>query len=301
MLMSSTKKNTFKILYFLFGFLFVSAIFIFIILFNNVDSLLYDPFISPEMWCEGEPCNPVTLFGWSFTFIQPLSSFIVYLLGVITIGIGIYLLVKRESQKTRTWWGIALILWGIGTLLAGTSYQAFGYELKCEGNPLCLWTSLFEIFYLLLTVYSVNAMMMSQVYSSSVGKWRKFQLWFAPINSIVYSTILLIGTILPLRFLISFELMVLFVIPSMLMFFINNILRYVKTKSRMELLLMFAWMGMALVMVAYYVAAIFGLTEIMWEQGIWFSDNDVLHIGLIAWMFYVGISVRKYVIDIEDK
>lgn len=297
MIMNPEKKKSHRILLYIIGLVLIVCISTIVILFNNIDRLLYEPLITPELWCEEEPCRPLTLFGRSFTFIQPLSTFIVYLLGVVTIGIGIYLLVERESQKSRTWWGIALITWGIGTLLAGTSYQAFGYELKCEGNLLCSWTSLWEIFYLLLTVYSVNAMMMSQVYSSSTGTWKKIQLWYAPINAVVYSIFLIYGAIHPTRFLISFEFMVLFVIPSMLMFFINNIIQYVKRKTKMELLLIFVWVGMALVMVAYYAAAMFGLTEIMWSQGIWFSDNDVLHIGLIFWMVYVGIVVRKSVKD----
>ena len=66
----------------------------------------------------------------------------------------------------------------------------------------------------------------------------------------------------------------------------------------MELYLILVWLGMAIVMAAYYVSAIIGLTELMWSQGIWFSDNDVLHIGLILWMIYVGIIVRKHVFDI---
>ena len=289
-----------NLLLMIFGVIFVVTISLVLILFNKLDQLLYNPLITPEMWCEEEPCHLINLFGRSFTFIQPLSTFIVYLLGLITIGIGIYLLVKRESQKSRTWWGIALVVWGMGTMLAGTSYQAFGYELKCEGNTLCLWTSLFEIFYLLLTVFSVNAMMMSQVESSSTGKWRTFQTWFAPINSIIYSLILVVGSILPFRFLISFELMILFVIPSMLMFFINNIVRYIKYKTRMEIMLIFVWVLMLIVMIGYYTTALMDLTEIMWSRGIWFSDNDVLHIGLIAWMFYVGFTVKNHVVDLPS-
>ncbi len=259
---------------------------------------MYEPLITPIQWCLDEPCYPISLLGFDFILIQPLSTIIVYSLGFITIGIGIYILSKRERYRSRTWWGIALIVWGIGTLLAGTSYQALGYELKCEGNLLCTWTSLWEIFYLLLTVYSVNAMMMSQVYSSSTNGWKKFQLWYAPINAVIYSSIVVYGSIRPVRFLISFELMVLFVIPSMLMFFVNNIIRYTKHKNRIDLMLIFVWVGMAVVMGAYYVAAIMGLTETMWSQGIWFSDNDVLHIGLILWMLYVGYTVKTHVKDL---
>lgn len=296
--MNSTKpKFAEKIIYLLLLVFFIAITFI-LFFFNKLDQLLYEPLITPIQWCLDEPCNPISLLGFDFILIQPLSTIIVYSLGLITIGIGIYLLSKRESYRSRTWWGIALIVWGIGTLLAGTSYQALGYELKCEGNLLCTWTSLWEIFYLLLTVYSVNAMMMSQVYSSSTNGWKKFQLWYAPINAVIYSSIVVYGSIRPVRFLISFELMVLFVIPSMLMFFVNNIIRYTKHKNRMELMLIFVWAGMAVVMGVYYVAAIMGLTETMWSQGIWFSDNDVLHIGLILWMLYVGFTVKTHVKDL---
>jgi hypothetical protein len=298
----SSRKNKFTriFLFGLFGLVAVGTI-VTILLFNNIDQLLYSPYISPEMWCDEEPCHPISIFGSNFILIQPLSTVIVYLLGIITIIIGIFILIRREHQKSRTWWGIALIFWGVGTLLAGTSYQAFGYELKCEGNLLCTWTSVFEIFYLFMTVYSVNAMMMSQVYSSSTGAWKKFQLWYAPINAVLYSIILLVGSIVPIRFLISFELMVLFVIPSMLMFFVNNIIQFARVKDRQELMLIFVWVGMALVMTAYYTAVLLNLTETMWNRGIWFSDNDVLHIGLIIWMIYVGFTVRTSVRDLHMK
>ena len=291
------KKNTI-----IFGtlLLFLVGISLILYFFNQLDLLLEKPLITLELWCEDQPCVPVTLFGYSFILIQPLSTIIVYLLGLITIGVGIYLLIKRDAQKSRSWWGLALIVWGMGTLLAGTSYQAFGYELKCASNIYCEWTSLWEIFYLLLTVYSVNAMMMSQVYSSSTGKWRKFQLWYAPINAVLYSIILVIGSVLPVRFLISFGTMVIFLVPSMLMFFINNTARYIKNKNRAELMQMWIWLGMAIVMGVYYLTAMLGLTETMWGRGIWFSDNDVLHIGLIIWMIYIGITVKKHVVDLPQ-
>ena len=99
-------------------------------IFSNTSGLLMLPLTSPEMFLAGMPYTTISLFGREMVLIQPSSTFFVYFLGVVMITIGIYFLATKKQQKSRYFWGTGLILWGISAIVAGTSYQAFGYELK---------------------------------------------------------------------------------------------------------------------------------------------------------------------------
>ena len=107
------------------------------------------------------------------------------------------------------WWGIALILWGVGALLAGTSYEAFSYAIKCAGRPACVWTSWWEVLYLILSVASVDAMLLAEAYACTTGRWRRALTIYAVVNAAVYAIVVLIGALIPVKFLISFELLIL--------------------------------------------------------------------------------------------
>ncbi|MCK7485154.1 MAG: hypothetical protein MZU97_06065 [Bacillus subtilis] len=133
-----------------YGLWFGMALAVFIILLaDRTGSLLLVPNITPLQYLQGMPIWTISLFGGSFVFIQPSSTFFVYLLGILMIVLGVRFFHTTKSQQSRKFFGIGLILWGVGTLLAGTSYQAFGYELKCEGLDYCTFTSKFELAYLL--------------------------------------------------------------------------------------------------------------------------------------------------------
>jgi hypothetical protein len=67
----------------------------------------------------------------------------------------------------------------------------------------------------------------------------------------------------------------------------------------MDLALVGAWVWLLLTMVAYWLYDRLDITPKLWAKGrgIWFSQNDVLHIGLILWMIYIATVVANCVND----
>ena len=279
----------------------VFLVFIVLSFYSNLDQILYSPRITPKEWCEIQPCVELNLLGYKIIIVQPSSTFFVYLLGILTIYIGLHFIRNRDNQESRLWWGIALILWGLGALFAGTSYQVFSYEIKCSGREFCLWTSWWEIVYLILSVGSVVAMIMAQSYSCVTEKWRTPISIYAFVIIVLYVIIVLIGSSIPVKFMISFELMILFLAPNILVFFFLNSWRYYKNRNRLDLVLLVIWISLGIIVGIYYLYLVSGITERLWENGIWFSENDVLHIGLIIWMIYIRISLNKHLKDTPGK
>ena len=265
---------------------------------GRLDTIPYSPPQTPETWLQIQPYTEIHLGSQSVIFVQPSTTFFVYLLGVLTIGIGVYFLRIRNGQQSRLWWGIALLLWGLGALLAGTSYEAFSYAIKCAGRASCLWTSWWEILYLITTIWSVDAMLLAVAYSSTTGKLRRGLSIYALANAAVYSILLLIGVYVPVKFLISFEFLLVVGFPGIFAFFLINGRRYRQTKQPLDKALLITWIWLGITIIAYFAYYVSGNTAALWARGIWFTENDVLHIFLIIWMLYIAFAVAPKTKDL---
>lgn len=267
-------------------------------LFDRVKTIA-NPSLTKENWGEKQPLKKVTLGNLDFHISQPSSSVMVYLLGLLVIGAGVKFLSLKGEELSRVWWGIALLLWGVGAIIAGTSYQAFGYEIKAARRELCSWTSWWEIIYLIMQQLSMNAMTLAIAYACSTGFLREVLIWYALVISIIYPTMTLIGAFIPVKALITFEWMVKISLPSFILFMVLNTVRYIRFGYTMDLILIGSWLLIYLSWLGYIRYMKSGLTETLWEKGIWFSENDLLHVLLIIWGLYVLLVMPDHIRDFE--
>jgi hypothetical protein len=255
--------------------------------------------LTPANWCSVQPCTKIKIASREIVLTQPTSTFLVYALGFLTIGVGLYFFQIRGSEISRFWWGISLLLWGIGALLAGTSYQAFGYEIKCAGRQSCAWTSWWEVIYLMFQQVSMTAMLVAVAYSCADGPLREALLVYAMVSSVLYVILTFVGGVVPIKSLITFNFMVWVSSPILLIFFILNSWRYYIFRDPMDLALLGTWVLLLLISAAYSIYDDLDITNKFWArgEGFWFSQNDVLHVGLIFWVIYIGAIVAGYVKD----
>jgi hypothetical protein len=223
--------------------------------------------------------------------IVPSSTLIVYFLGIITIYIGIKLFKLKEIYQK--YWGISLILWGIGTLLAGTSYQGLGYELKCSRQTFCLFTSWFELSYLYITALSITFMAYAVSIKSLSKKYIDTYLVIISIGFIVYTLTLVLGTIFELKLWITYEWFLMFFLLFFISFFVINLKNNKVNPNILDKKLIYVWIIMLIVNIIYFIYFYSGIPEILYDQyNLWFSANDVLHVGLIFWMYYIYNTLK---------
>jgi hypothetical protein len=143
-------------------------------------------------------------------------------------------------------------------------------------------------------------MMMATAYCCTVRSWRKVLSVYALVNAALYVTIVLTGAIVPVKFLISFEMLIFFAAPNILILFLLNSWRYHELEGGMDLALLGTWTWLGITIGAYHLYLELGIAQKLWAQGIWFSENDVLHIGLIIWMIYIALIVAARVVDAPE-
>lgn len=257
-----------------------------------------DPKLNKETWFTVQPCAVLSLFGRSVVITQPSSTFWVYLLGVLTTVLGIWFYHSAAGHVSRALWGVSLVFWGVGALVAGTSYQAFGYQLKCAGRDRVVWTSWWEVIYLLLQQYSVSLMLVAVAYSCLPIEAEKASVVVALTVSFAYTFCVAFGAFKPIKALITFELMVHVCTPLIIFMLSLNVWRYYQFLQQLDLALIGVWLGLIITMVLYHKYSSLGLTEKLWKKGRWFSENDVLHVALIIWVIYLAVVLEPLVSDL---
>ena len=142
-------------------------------------------------------------------------------------------------------------------------------------------------------------MIIATSFSSTAGRWRKLLITYAIFKCFVYSSVVILGAILPVRFLVSFELLVLVSSPSVVLLMLINILQYKRYKQKSELAMIGTWLWLGLTIGFYFLYYLPGITETLYQKGIWFSANDVLHLGLIGWMLYIRFVMSPKISDLK--
>jgi hypothetical protein len=264
---------------------------------TRLDTIDYAPKLSPEAFLEHQPSRTVALGDLSFIWCQPSSSLFVFLVAFFTIFTGYKVLAGYAGQRAKQWWGIGLLLTGIAAILAGISYQAFGYEVKCHGREFCTFTSWWEVFYMLLSALGMAAFVIAAAYSNALGRLRATIIACAVTAALVYCGLLGYGAFAPSQLLVSFEFMALFSLSAVIFFLLLHGRAWAKAKDAMNRSSMRIWLIFVAVFLAYLAYQISGISAILWENGIWFTENDVLHLGMIYWVYAAGRHVQKILRD----
>jgi len=263
---------------------------------GRLDELSYAPPTTPQQWCEQRPC--ITVGGTVLD--EPLGTTLVFLLAGLWLAAGICFLVSRREQWSRFWLGIALMLGGIGAALAGISYQAFGYVLKCAGRDLCALTDGLEVAYSVAQALSVGAMLTAVSYACTTAELRRALIGYAALNAALYGAICIAGVMMPSAMLLSSAVLMLFALPGILIVVVVSARRYLRNHDAMDRSLVVGTLLLLVVQAAYFAYHSAGLTATLWDdgRGFYFSENDVLHVGMMLWLAYVVFVVGKHLRDV---
>lgn len=216
------------------------------------------------------------------------------------IAAGFFFLKTKGEEKSRYFWGLGLILWVKSAIVAGTSSQAFGYELKYRGQEFCLFSSNVELAYMLITASSTNFILMAKGYTSLNNKWRNNFFVYAVAENILYTVYLFVGAVIPNKIMISYEGFIAFIGINFIIMFALNLRQYLLAKERVDLNSIIIWISFLMVDVFYFLYLISDLSSILYNDfGVWFNENDLLHVFLILWVLLILFLFKKNLKDID--
>ena len=263
---------------------------------NGLTTLLHEPLMTPDAWLESHP----NLQIGNRIVSEPSSSLLIFLLAILYLRVAILFFRGHDGQQSRLWWGIFMLLFGLGAILAGVSYQAFSFELKCRGFDYCLWTSWWEIGYMICTVAGVGAAFIAAAYAVLSFISRLFWTAYALASTLIYSGVVSFGIISANRFLISFEMMIIFVLIGFIAIAANLIWQYRQNKNRLIMEILKVGVSLLSVIVIYFIGLTSGYAALLWSRGIWFNANDLLHVSLFGWVLYSYNMLRETLLDAEE-
>lgn len=217
----------------------------------------------------------------------------VYALEVLTCIVGQYFWLQQGDNPAAQFWSIGLWLWGIGALLAGTSYQAMGYHLKCRDGQV-RWTNWWEVIYMICQQLSINLLLVATAFSSTDGLLRSSLILAAIVLSFAYTVTTLVAAFIPNRWLLSFEWMTLVSTPVVFIMLLINGSNALATGDTLQWALTLVWLGLIASMLAYWLYMRSGIADWLWARKKWFSENDVLHVTLIIWVLYIATLANQF-------
>lgn len=262
---------------------------------DNLSSIPYCcPEKTPETWCDSQPCLEVRVGSLNFILDRPSETLIMVAMTALFFTVTISFFRNSKESKSKLWWGIGLALWSIASVLACVVYQAFTYEIRCAEKEICSLVSWWDVWFLFFQNVSLNTIGYAVALKSASRKTRRGLAVYAIVNSSLYSIVLFSGAFLAEQFLVSYEMMLLVTSPILVFLFFLNLIGYLKKREQHhDLVLVKSWLILLSVMVAYFAYLLMGMTEKVWTAGIWFSANDVMHIGLMIWLLHVRLAVLK--------
>jgi hypothetical protein len=152
---------------------------------------------------------------------------------------------------------------------------------------------------MLLTAFCINFLVAATGYTSTGVIGRKRLIKFALIDSAAYSVYMFVGAVLPVKFLISYEGFMAFIGVNFLIMFILNLLHYKKHKDNLNRNLIYIWISFLIVNFGYFVFLLGNIGANFYQNfGVWFNENDALHVLLILWSCIILVLLRKDLRDI---